>query len=240
MKRSVKAAIIAAASAAAIGICTLVTRPRTYIKVHYPGSEIISVKEYGSFGGTFIKYTVYDKNNGFTFRQTFTNEIFPKAFRSDEYEYKIDAKKRYDALLETLSERYGSEYFTRYDLDRIQGLYIFLKEPSYGDMCAVVKALNAVDDKTEYVVYSLKSEKYERMKSAEFTDTAELGRQKAYHNYYDMLDEYLLGLFSTDRRAAVELSWDIFNAGETVIYRRCKGDYGLNGLVHARNYSPDE
>lgn len=237
MKKSVKAAIIAGASAAAVGICVFVTRPSTYIKMHYPGSEIISVRTIAGGGGNHLEYTVYDNNNGFTFRQKFSHEMFPRAWKSTDYEYKIDAKKRYDALLEILSESYDGEYFTRYDPDGIEGLYIFLKEPSYRDMCVAVNSLNTADDKKEYVVYSLKSEEYERMKSAEFKDARELGRQKAYHDYCTELDEFLLGLSLASFRAANELSMEIFNAGETVIYRSGDGYDGLKGLLYAKNYS---
>lgn len=239
MKKSSKAVLITipsviAAGIAALGIYAFLSKPEIYIKLHYPDAEILGIMEkYGYWGGSYL-YTIYDKKNGFTFTEDFNASGKPNG--NSDHAYKLEKKIRYNRSLEEVSAIYKGEYCARYDLDGVDGLYIFLKEPSYDEMCELIETMNSSKNKADFVVYALKADIYERVKAADFSSIADVPKSEPYHSYCFMIDEYLLGIDSTLLYYADGMNEFMFDRGDTFIFRSVDVMTGQMGLSHTKKY----
>lgn len=242
MKKPFKTVILSVAAAGVLALITLiiVSRPEIYVKIHFPNAEVLSVEHRPGafmFYGSTIRYELYDTVNEFTFYQVFSDSTFPRpynnAFSYDEY---METKRKNDAFLNRIANLYSGEYFTRYDLNRT-GVYIFLKCPIYEDLRDLMTDLNALDEKIEYVLYSLPANVYEKMYDQNFKRLSSMEAADDYNSYCFELIEMFLGIKSTYFRVSDEATAEMFDESNTMIIRSgYEGAKGIEGLVHSKNF----
>ena len=242
MKKPFKTVLLSVAAAGVLALVTLIIvgRPEIYVKIHFPNAEVISVEHRPGafmFDRSTIRYELYDTVNEFTFYQVFSDSTFPQAYNNaygyDEY---MEIKRTNDAFLNRIADLYSGEYFTRYDLNRT-GVFIFLKCPIYEDLRDLMTDLNALDEKIEYVLYSIPTDVYEQMYNQDFKRFSSMEVTEAYHSYCFNLIEMFLGLNSDFLRVSHEATAEMFDRSNTMIIRSgYEGAKGIEGLVHSKNF----
>lgn len=241
MKKSSKIVLTVLLSLIVAGVTVFyVNRPETYIKIHFPNAEVLSVEHRPGafmFDKSYIRYTLYDTVNEFRFFQDFTEDLLPQPY-NNAYGYNefMEKKQQYDIFLAEIADLYNDEYFTRYDLN-MTGLFIFLKESIYEDLRNLITGLNALDNKIEYVLYSLPSDVYEQMLDQDFKKLSAMEVTEPYHSYCLKLIEMFLGLNSEFFCVSDEATSEVFDYSDTMIVRSgYEGTKGVEGLIYSKNF----
>lgn len=205
LNKAAMAAIISASVIAApfIGYFTFKAgqnlNVRLYFKELYPNAEVTRIREIehkGWFGGVDYtkKITLYDKEHGFYFDQTFYYEGL-KALPLDDAN--AIWRDRYlktaifcENIVNAIPECYDGEYFTRYSVGSgvcTDGMFIFLKQPSAEEFEKLVEKITVVSSKNytgdEYrrsyegyiqsTVIVLSPELYDKMQNVDFSQVYE-------------------------------------------------------------------
>lgn len=241
MKKPFKTVLLFVIAVGALALVTLIIvgRPEIYVKIHFPNAEVISVEHQPGafmFDRSTIRYELYDTVNEFTFYQVFSDSTFPQPYNNDfSYDEYMETKRKNDAFLNRIAYLYSGEYFTRYDLNR-KGVFIFLKCPIYEDLRDLMTDLNALDEKIEYVLYSLPANVYEKMYDQNFKRLSSMEGASDYNSYRFELIEMFLGIKSTYCLVSDEATAEMFDEGNTMIIRSgYEGAKGIEGLVCSKN-----
>lgn len=248
MKKPAKIALISipsviAAAVTAVSVAAYVSKPENYIKRYFPNAQILDIK-HDSSGFLFhyvsyVEYKLYDTENEFMFYQRFSEGVFPKALdkfnSSYSYDHFMKKKDIYDRFLAEIPALYSGEYFSRYDLNS-NGLYIFLKEPEYGAVCDLKTALNASENKTEYVLYCLPADIYEQMEEQDFKKLSAMDDKEPYHSYCYNLIEMFLELRNDLNRTSYNVTPEMFDMGNALVIRSGYKDANAVDLVYAKHY----
>lgn len=242
MKKSSKIALISIPSViAAVSVAVYASKPENYIKRHFPKAQVLDI-EHGVSGFMFdrtpyIKYTVYDPENEVTFFQYFDDGLFHEPYNAyNSYDHFMEIKYANDRVLAEVSGFYSGEYFGRYDLNS-QGLYIFLKEPGYEAVRDLMTALNASENKIEYLLYCLPADLYERMKEQNFKRLSIMDDSEPYHTFCFEIVEMFLGYMSSDLGYKDDLTPDVFELGGAVVIKSgYESASGTRGLIHIKAY----
>lgn len=161
LNREGKAAIISASVIAAplIGLFAFRAGQNLkvcrYFKELYPNAAVTKIKEiehYGFFGGkTYTKkITLYDKEHGFSFDQTFYYEGLKALPLNDANavwrERYLNVAVSCENIVNAIPECYSGEYFTRYSVGGVftNGFFIFLKQPPADEFESLIEGLSAV------------------------------------------------------------------------------------------------
>lgn len=250
MKKSLKIALISipaviTAGVTAVSAAVYASKPENYIKRRFPNAQILDIR-HGVSGFMFdttpyIEYTLYDPENEVTFFQRFDEGLFHKPYNShNSYDDFMKVKGIYDRFLAEVPRLYSGEYFGRYDLNS-QGLYIFLKEPEYEAVYDLMTALNASENKIEYVMYCLPADIYGQMKEQNFKRLSVMDNSETYPSYCFNLVEMFLGFNNDISHYSRDATPEMFYMGNAMVIRSGFEDAsGTVGLIYPKHYYKTE